>query len=177
MFVSESLGAHHDLESFDSGNSILDDWLRTEARRAKRAGTAHVTVWHRPGSPVVEAYYAIAPTAVAADGLTRSARGGFSGSIPGYLIARLALSRTLHGSGYGGQLLLDALETVAAAARVVSGRLVVVDAIDEAALAFYRHHGLQPIDGSMRLVARIDRVAESLARAAAMRQVPKGSHE
>lgn len=165
MFVSEGLSDQHDLESFDSGNPALDDWLRTAARRAQRAGTAHVTVWHRAGSPVVEAYYAIAPTAVAAEGLSRSARGGFSGSIPGYLIAKLALSRNLHGAGHGGQLLLDALETVAAAANLASGRLVVVDAIDEGAHAFYRRQGLQPIGGTMRLVARIDNVVASLAQA------------
>ncbi|MFM7148098.1 MAG: hypothetical protein ACKOW5_17445 [Actinomycetales bacterium] len=164
MFVSESLGNDHELGSFDSGNSLLDDWLKNEARRAQRARTAHVSAWHRADSHVVEAYYAIAPTTVVGEGLSRSARGGYSGSIPGYLIAKLALSRDLHGAGLGGQLLLDALETVAAAANLASGRFVVVDAIDDHAHGFYRHHGLQPIGNSMRLVARIDTVIASLTR-------------
>jgi GNAT superfamily N-acetyltransferase len=37
-------------------------------------------------------------------------------SIPGYLIARLALSQALHGQGLGTHLLLDALERLDAAA-------------------------------------------------------------
>jgi len=54
------------------------------------------------------------------------------------LFARLALSRHLIGGGLGGQLLLDALETVAAAANLAGGRLVVVDAINERPMASAR---------------------------------------
>ncbi len=69
------------------------------------------------------------------------------------------------GKGLGGQLLLDALETVAAAANVGGGRLVVVDAIDERAHRFYAHYGFTPIAGGMRLFARIDAVSASIAHA------------
>ena len=75
-----------------------------------------VSVWCEPVSGIVVGYYAIVPTNVAPGGLTRKVRGGYSGPIPGYLIAKLALSRDLHGGGYGADLLLDALEAVAAAA-------------------------------------------------------------
>lgn len=122
-----------------------------------------VSVWCDPVSGTVVGYYAIVPTNVAPEGLTRKVRGGYSGPIPGYLIAKLALSRDLHGGGYGAELLLDALEVVAAAANLGGGRLVVVDAIDEKAFGFYKHCGLTPIGDSERLFARIDEISESLA--------------
>jgi predicted N-acetyltransferase YhbS len=115
---------------FESDRAELDQWLKQEARRAHQAGTSRATVWTDDVSGVVVGYYAIAPTNVAPDGLRRKARAGLTGAIPGYLLAKLALSRSLMGEGLGGQLLLDALETVAAAANVGGGRLVArIDAV------------------------------------------------
>ncbi len=58
-------------------------------------------------------------------------RDGYFSRIPGYLIGRLAIIRELHGSGYGSDLLLDALESATVAADLGGGHLVVVDAIDD----------------------------------------------
>ncbi|MEJ7825346.1 MAG: hypothetical protein WKF48_07935 [Solirubrobacteraceae bacterium] len=98
---------------------MLDHWLRDEALRAQRAGTAHTTVWTAPDSPLVAGFYAIAPTLFAkADLPSRSMSAGYS-TVPGYLLARLALDRSLHGEGLGTQLLLDALERIVSAATEV----------------------------------------------------------
>jgi predicted N-acetyltransferase YhbS len=164
-FLSESLSDHHDLDSFDSDREELNHWLTREARRAHHAGTARVTVWNEESTGTVVGYYAITPTNVAPEGLSRKARAGLSGPIPGYLIAKLALSQHLMGSGLGGQLLLDALETVARAADLAGGRLVVVDAIDSRAHGFYARFGFTPIQASTRLFVRIDAVIASLAQA------------
>lgn len=75
---------------------------------------------------------------------------------PAYLLARLALDGSLCGQGLGGQLLRDALEVIVAAANHAAGRLIVVDAIDDAAAAFYRHYGFQPVTGDpRRLVMKV----------------------
>lgn len=153
-FVSERIGPEHDPSGFDSGNPILDTWLRDSALRADAQGTARTRVWTRPDDPAVVAYYAVAPTEVRRDGLTRSAAGGHS-VIPAYLLARLALDRQLQGRGLGTRLLLDAAEVVAAASATGGGRLLVVDAIDDNATAFYRAHGFIEIAGSSRLYVRI----------------------
>lgn len=164
-FLSTALSDDHELEPFESDRPELDRWLKEEARRAHRAGSARVTVWTDEATGVVVGYFAITPTNVAPDGLSTKSRGGYSGPIPGYLIAKLALSRHVMGRGLGGQLLLDALETVAAAANLAGGRLVVVDAIDERAHGFYARYGFTPIAGGMRLYARIDAVRASIAHA------------
>lgn len=61
------------------------------------------------------------------------------------------IDRTVQGRRLGTYLLLDAIELVAAA----SGRLLIVDATDEAAAAFYRTHGFTPITATRRLYGRI----------------------
>ena len=151
---SSRIAAHHRLDGFDCGREPLNSWLRESALRADVQGTARTIVWTRPGDPAVLAYYSVAPTEVRREGLTRSAHGGHS-IIPSYLLARLALDRSLQGQGLGTYLLLDAVELVVAAAETSGGRLLVVDAIDDAAADFYRAHGFTGIEETRRLYARI----------------------
>ncbi|HEY3830417.1 MAG TPA: GNAT family N-acetyltransferase [Solirubrobacteraceae bacterium] len=163
-WTSQPLGEHHDLAQLDCGPDELDRWLLHEAPRAQAAGTAHTTVWTRPDDPVVVAFYTIAPTQFMRTDLpSRSFSAGYS-TIPGYLIARLVLSQALHGQGLGTQLLLDALERIVAAATNAGGRLIAVDALDDAAHRFYRHHDFQPIKGSRRLAMKIATARAALNR-------------
>lgn len=77
----------------------------------------------------------------------------------GYLIARLALDVSLHGRGRSAQLLLDALGGVVRAAEISGGRLIVVDAIDDAAQQFYEHFGFIPVNNRPgRLVMKVSTV-------------------
>jgi GNAT superfamily N-acetyltransferase len=152
---SQPLAEDHDASQFHSGNESLDRWLQRDAVRAHRAGISRTTAWTRPGERTVVAYHAIAPTQIARIDLpSRSLRGGYS-HVPGYLIGRLALAQALHGQGLGTQLLLDALERIVEAADRAGGRVIVVDAIDEDADRFYRHHGFRGIEGSNRLVMKL----------------------
>jgi GNAT superfamily N-acetyltransferase len=154
-WTSQALGERHVLSQLDCGHNELDRWLLHEAVRAQAAGITHTTVWTRPDDLVVVAFYAIAPTRFMRTDLpSRSLSAGYS-AIPGYLLARLALSQTLHGQGLGTQLLLDALERIVVAATTAGGRLIAVDAIDDTAHRFYRHHDFQPLQGSRRLVMKI----------------------
>jgi GNAT superfamily N-acetyltransferase len=110
------------------------------------------------------AYFAICPTEVIRhdDGLGRSASGGHS-RIPGYLLARLALDRSIHGHGHGGQLILDAIGRIVAAADVAGGRLIVVDAIDDEARRFYLRFGFTAVANRPdRLVLRVSQAAASI---------------
>ena len=151
---SEPIGNHHELGRFSCGNETLDRWLREQALRAHRAAVSRTTVWVTPDDPRIVAYHAIAPTQLARIDLpSRSLSSGYS-TLPGFLIGRLALDRSLHGQGLGNQLLLDALDRILDAADLVGGRLIAVDAIDADARRFYIHHGFQPIEESSRLVMK-----------------------
>jgi len=85
--------------------------------------------------------------------LTKKPARSLPERISSYLIARLALHLDLHGQRLGSQLLASALTRAATGARDLGGRYVLVDAIDDVAASFYRHHGFEPIaDRPDRLV-------------------------
>ncbi|WP_249009666.1 GNAT family N-acetyltransferase [Conexibacter sp. DBS9H8] len=162
-YDSVALSTEHDVARFDCGIPGLNAWLADQALRAQRAGTARTFVWVTADSPEqVWAYFSLAPTEVARDVLTRGQSSGYS-TVPGYLLARLALHADLRGRGYGGQLLVDALSRAAKAAEVGGGRLVVVDTLDETAASFYRHYDFTPVRGDpRRLVLKIATVRKLL---------------
>jgi GNAT superfamily N-acetyltransferase len=141
-FVSVALDEQHLLDEFDCGVPSLNDWLVREARRAQASGTANTYVGTPPGGGRVIAYYAIAPHRIGREEVSSGMAGGAS-QIPCYLLGRLALDQSFQGQGLGQQLLRDALERIIEAATVASGRLIVVDAIDDQAIAFYRKFGFQ----------------------------------
>lgn len=154
-YRSARLTGEHDLSAFDCGNDSLNAWLRDEALRAERARVSATTVWTLPGDPAVLAFHSVAPTLLRREDMpSRSIAGGYS-SVPGFLLGRLALDRSLQGKGLGSQLLLDATELILGAAERGGGRVIVVDALDAGAIAFYEHHGFVRVGESGRLVMKV----------------------
>jgi GNAT superfamily N-acetyltransferase len=162
-YESVSLSGHHDVASFDCGVPSLNAWLAEQALRAQQAGTARTFVWVTAKAPEkVWAYFSLAPTEVARDVLSRGQSSGYT-TVPGYLLARSAVHTDLRGLGYGEQVLVDALSRVASAAEAGGGRLVVVDALDDAAASFCRHYDFTPAKGNPhRLVLKMANVRKLL---------------
>ncbi|MGH9222319.1 MAG: GNAT family N-acetyltransferase [Acidimicrobiales bacterium] len=161
-FVCEVLVDRHDSSAFDSGQPTLDAWLRGSARDSDGRNLTRTYVWHT-GDNLVVGYYTLMPFFIERATLARTRSRGLPDRISGYLVARLALDRSLHGRGLGTQLLASALERVAVGARDLGGRFVVVDAIDDAASSFYRYHGFEPIPGHpYRLVLQTKALASYL---------------
>ncbi|MDH6579853.1 GNAT family N-acetyltransferase [Kitasatospora sp. MAP5-34] len=132
-------------DGFDSGIPVLDDWLRDASATMVRANLGRTFVW-RDATGKVVAYYHLTPHEVCQEGIP--SRDRFSAKhrpVPGFLLAKLALDKTLHGQRLGSALLYDALTRVATAAEQVGGRLVVVDAINDHAAGFYRAHGFKDV--------------------------------
>jgi ribosomal protein S18 acetylase RimI-like enzyme len=57
------------------------------------------------------------------------------------LLGRLAVDQSQQGRGIGAMLLAEALRRAVAAGEVAAARLIVVDAVDEDAAAFYQRYG------------------------------------
>ncbi|BDB58227.1 hypothetical protein RDE2_00210 [Rhodococcus sp. RDE2] len=95
-WLSTGITADHDLGEFDCGNDDLNSWLRKSALDAERKWTSRTYVWVKRDDPTVRAYYAIAPTSVDSDldGLHQKYSTGLR-SVPGFLLAKFALDRTL----------------------------------------------------------------------------------
>jgi GNAT superfamily N-acetyltransferase len=121
--------------------------------------TAQTFIWHGGDGRVV-AYFSLAAHLVVRADLPKKVSRGSPASIPGLLLARLALDGHLHGAGLGKELLWDALTRARAASDIAAARLVIVDAIDTQAASFYQHHGFAPLpDNPQRLVQKMSDIA------------------
>jgi GNAT superfamily N-acetyltransferase len=162
-FVSEKLASTHELGRFASGVHALDAWLVRSAAHAQAMRTAQTFVWHA-GDSVVVAYFSLAAHLVVRADLPARVGRGSPDAIPSILLARLALDSTLHGRGLGGELLWDALSRASVASEIAAARLVVVDAYDDRAAAFYQHHGFVAVPGNPhRLVQKTSDIVAALA--------------
>jgi GNAT superfamily N-acetyltransferase len=151
----------HDVSAFSCGRPVLDDWLRESAAGALARKVATTFVRTTPGSKAVVAYYSLAGHLILREDLPRTVGHGSPRHVPAVLLARLAVDRSLQGSGAGADLLVDALGRVVAASRPVAARFVVVDALDDDAHRFYEHFGFTSLDGR-RLVRKVSAVEKDL---------------
>jgi predicted N-acetyltransferase YhbS len=152
------LGPDHGVDEFDCGAVELDAWLKRSARIAAASGTAATYVLCR-GSRVI-GYYALAMSSVAHDRAPSRLRRGMPDPVPAVLLARLAVDRSEQGRQLGGHMLVDALRRCVRGGREFGARAVVVDALDERAVAFYQHFDFHQLEG-LRLWRRLSDVAQA----------------
>ena len=162
----EPLTDAHDVTQFSSGKPSLDHWLKTRALSNQQKGFTAVIVVHDAGRVV--AYYGLAPTAVAPGTLPRSVRTGQPPNpVPCLLLGQIATDLGWAGRGIGTGLLRHALERCVAAAELVGGRALMVNAVDDEAAAFWRRRGfIASRDDPLILFRSIADIAASLAESA-----------
>src|SRR6266540_3661395 len=90
--------------------------------------------------------------------------GGSPDRIPSILLACLALDSRFQGrpERYVSTLLVEALALAVEVSRRGRGRLIVVDAIDANAAAFYEHHGFIASPDRNRLMMKVSDAAVSI---------------
>lgn len=135
------LAEAHDAAAFDSGEPILDDWLRHRALDNLRLAASRTYVVCPAGSPEVVGYFALSMGQILANEVVGSMRRNMPRAIPAVVLGRLAIDRAWQGKGLGRAMLVDATNRALRASAEVSARLLIVHAISPAAEAFYRHHG------------------------------------
>ena len=138
------LHADHDVSQFDCGMPALNEWLRKYALSNQRSGFTRVLV--ACDGNRVAGFYGLAPTAVLPNLMPRRIRTGRPPKqIPAILIGQLAVDTTYSGRGLGGALLRHALTRAVEGARILGGRAILVDAIDEQAEAYWAANGFEPL--------------------------------
>ena len=131
----------HDATAFDSGEPVLDDWLRRRAWRNLLAAASRTYVACPMGSTTIAGYFALSMGQILAQDTPGSMRRNMPDHIPAVILGRLAIDRAFQRQGLGRALLNDALRRSLRASAEVSARLVIVHALSPAAEAFYLHHG------------------------------------
>jgi GNAT superfamily N-acetyltransferase len=158
----ELLTADHQLDGFTCGKPALDHWLTTHALASQRADIARTYVALH--GDVVAGYLSLTTGSVRPDEAPkRHARGMPRHPLPTILIARLAVDQRHQGQRIGSRLLAEALSRAVAVSETVAARLVVVDAIDDAAATFYRRWGfIDTPENPLRLYRKIADIRKSL---------------
>jgi GNAT superfamily N-acetyltransferase len=155
------LTADHDLTGFDCGNEQLDSWLRDHALASQRADIARTYLVLE--CETVVAYVSLTTGSIRPETAPkRYARGMPRHPLPTILIARLAVDHRSQGNRLGSRLLAEALRRAVQASDVAAARLVVVDAIDDRAAAFYRRWGFIDVpENPRRLFRKISDIRRS----------------
>jgi len=131
----------HDSSTFDSGEPVLDDWLRRRAWPNLQMAASRTYVVCPAETMRVAGYFALSMGQILAQETTGAMRRNMPKHIPAVTLGRLAIDRAGQGRGLGRALLTDVVRRSLRAGREVSARLVIVHAISSAAEAFYLHHG------------------------------------
>jgi predicted GNAT family N-acyltransferase len=142
----EPLSASHGRSAFHCGVSELDRYLPEQAGQdARRKVAAPFVLVDQEGS--IAGYYTLSAYAVRLGELPEVIAKKLPRYplLPATLLGRLAIGTSCRGQSLGRLLLMDALHRSWKNTSEVASDGVVVEALDESALAFYLHHEFQPL--------------------------------
>jgi len=139
-FRVEWLDGSLDRSGFDCGTPALDHYFHAQVTQdiKRRVATCFVA---RGEAGEIAGYYTLSAASVMLTQLPAAQARKLPRypSIPAVRMGRLAIDRRFKGAGLGAAMLFDALDRAARAE--IAAYAMVVDAKDESAAAFYRHHG------------------------------------
>lgn len=148
-FTVEPLVKRHKRDDFSCGAEPLDRYLKTQASQDKkrRFAAPYVAV---TDDNIVIAYYALASFRIDQPELPEDERKKLPKypDVPATLLGRLAVDQNYRGHGIGEHMLLHALKRSNDLSSEIASYAVVVDAKDDAAIAFYQHFNFLRFPGT-----------------------------
>jgi len=149
-FRIEVLGPGHVRAGFASGVEALDRYFREQVTQdVRRRATACYVALEAPGAKIA-GYYTLAAAGVPLADMPAplAKRLPRYPAVPVARLGRLAVDQGYRGRKLGSALLWDAV--MRALRSEVAVFALVVDAKDDQAEAFYRHHGFMPFGSQAR---------------------------
>lgn len=137
----------HDRDQFDSGEPVLDEWLRRYAGQNRRRDTAATWVI-ADAQDVVVAYSSISMTGIDRSAAPEIVAKGAPDPIPALLLGRLAVDRRYAGLGIGTTLTAHVLATAVELNEKAACRAVVVTALSTNARSWWERLGFHAFDPS-----------------------------
>ena len=136
------LDKKHDRNNFDSGNPILNNYLKTQAGQdIKRKLSACFVLSNN--KEVIQGYYTLSNHSTPIDAFPEQIQKKLPPSyrsIPATLLGRLAVDKNFQNNGIGKILLIDALKRCYDVSKEMGSFAVVVDPIDKNAAMFYQKY-------------------------------------
>ncbi len=139
-----SLDPRHDREQFDSGEPVLDGWLRRYAGQNRRRDTAATWVI-ADADDVVVAYASVAMTGIDRSAAPEVLAKGAPDPVPALLLGRLAVDHRYANVGVGTALAAHVLATAVELNHKAACRAVVVTALTEHARTWWERFGFRPL--------------------------------
>ena len=142
-YVVEHLEKKHNRTSFSCGHPILDQYLKTQASQDSKKNVAVTYVLTSQTSQDVLGFYTISSMGIFPGDLPAELAKKLPRYpvLPGILLGRLAVDKSMQGQKIGLYLLMDALKRSVIVSHQIGIVAVIVDAKDAAAVAFYKHFG------------------------------------
>jgi len=139
-FLLARLDASHDRTTFRSDSEPLNRYLREQVTQDMRRRVAACFVALTDEQRIAGYYTLASASLLLADlPLATGKKLPRYPTVPAVRMGRLAVDQAFQGQGLGAALLADALDR--AARSEIAAFALMVDAKDEIAAAFYRHHG------------------------------------
>jgi GNAT superfamily N-acetyltransferase len=135
----------HDRQRFDSGEPLLDEWLRRYSGQNRRRDTAATWVI-ADADDVVVAYASVAMTGIDRSAAPRAVAKGAPDPVPALLLGRLAVDRRYSRLGIGTVLAGHVLATAVELNDKAACRAVVVTALTHNARSWWERLGFHPVD-------------------------------
>jgi GNAT superfamily N-acetyltransferase len=151
----EPIARKHDRKGFDCGQEDLNRFLQQYARQAHEHGASKTYVGvDDADSTIILGYYTLSPAQVDFYRVPDVARLNLGRhDVGGFRLARLAVSKSLQGQGFGGQLLVAAARRCLRASQEVGGTALMIDAKDERVAGWYSSYGaVRLIDAPLSLL-------------------------
>lgn len=131
----------HIFENFESGEPLLDEWLKKRAISNLELGASRTYVICPKSRQVVVGFFSLNMGQMLASETMGSMRRNMPNQIRAIVFGRLAVDRVWQGKGLGRALIFEAMRRAFRASEDVAARLVIVHAISADAENFYEHHG------------------------------------
>ena len=143
-FAIERLASNHNRAEFACGVEPLDRYFREQAGQDVRRRITACFVAREIATSKIAGYYTLAAGGVLISQIPAvlAKRVPRYPSVPVARLGRLAVARDYQGRKLGGVLLWDAIDRATRSEIAVFA--IIVDAKDDQAEAFYRHHGFTP---------------------------------
>jgi ribosomal protein S18 acetylase RimI-like enzyme len=164
----------HDRSAFDCGVERINNFLRLTASKYVRDDNGQIYVALARASGRLVGFHAIGPHAIDAAEFDEATRRRFPKGwdrISAFYLSMIGVDQSAQGKGLGTFLLGDVFRRCLAAAQIIGGRFIVLDAVNDKAAALYRRLGFQELPSHPgRMIMSIAKLRRNAEEAAARQQ-------